>query len=217
MELTLSRNNSLFQFYRLKHFPSGIFFVHTSKNFAQLFSISLIQRTNGTLIFGSRILYKVIYIFASFFIKGITGTYVFEFNAGTYITCHQLFNFGTDLSAYTENLRHTLAAATIHILQVIALFECTRHHLEVINLTNVRLDSCLEYIEANGTIGIGSNLFGLGGNGEWHIVNEGNNITQELHHTTHTHIAQCAYTEYGENATGNKTFADTFTHLVFGK
>ena len=107
-----------------------------------------------------------------------------------------------------------LNRTTVGIHEVVAFLDRTAHHLEVLNLTDMWLDTCLEEIYRSRTSWIWNHLLTACVAHGWHLVNERNDIAKELHQSAYTHVLICADTEYRENAASSHTLADTFAHLV---
>ena len=81
----------------------------------------------------------------------------------------------------------------------------------------MRLHGCLEEEEACGTCCIGCDFFAACVEDFGHLVDEGNDVAQELHETAYAHVFHCVNAENGEHAAADESFANAFTHLVFGE
>ena len=147
MEFSLTMNKNLFQFLGLFNNPSRIFLTHTIQNSHHLFCIGFIYRTDCTGIFRIRIFNEVETVFTILAIQCVTCFHIFQLHGTANITGTQFINLLTVSSCTNEQLSHTFLRTSVSIIQVITFPNDTAHHLEVLYITNVGFNSCLEEIK----------------------------------------------------------------------
>ena len=119
--------------------------MHACEYGRKFFGIAFCDRTNGSLIFGCGVFDEVELVFAAFFIEGVAGAHIFEFDSSTYVTGHKFVDRGLNLAAYAIYLSDALFVASGDVVEVDTGFQSSGHHFEVAYLANVRFDGCLKH------------------------------------------------------------------------
>ena len=141
--------------------------------------------------------------------------YIFQLHGTANITGHHLFHFDAVRPRTSINLRNTFLGATVCIRKIIPFVHLAAHYLEILDITDVRLNSRLKEIQRSRSVGIRFHHFSTCIVHRRHFIHERNHIAQEFHQTANAHILTCADTEYREHSTGGQTFTDALTHFVF--
>ena len=81
----------------------------------------------------------------------------------------------------------------------------------------MRFYGSFEHVYAQGAVAVGFHLIAGAVDRRGHIFHERHHIAEELHHAAHAHILERAHAEHREYGAVDKSFADTFAHLVFRK
>ena len=217
VEFALSVHENLAQFLALLYFPRGVFLTHTSEGCHHLLGVGLVDGTDGACKLGVGIFDEVETMVAILAVEGIARAHVLEFDGTADIACHELFHLLTISTCTDKQLGHTFARTAVGVGQVVAFVEHTAHHLKILYFTNMGLYSCLKEIDAGGAVLAGNNFLATRIMHLGHFVHEGNHVAKELHQSAYAHVLACTYAEYGEDAAGHHTFANTFAHLVLGQ
>ena len=147
VELTLTMNDDLAQLLRLLNDPCGIFLAHLLEGCHHLFSLSLVDGLDGTRELGVRIFDEIELIIYILGVQRVAGLHVLQLHRTADITSTQLVNLNTVSTSTGIQRADTLLRATISVGQVVTTLHDTTHHLEILYLTDVRLDTRLEEIE----------------------------------------------------------------------
>ena len=147
MELTLSVNDDLAQLLRLLNNPCRIFLTHLLQGSHHFLGLSLVDSLDGTRELRVRIFDEVELILYILAIQRVTGLYVLQLHGTADITGTQLVNRDTVSTSTSIQRTHALLRATVSIGQVIATLNDTTHHLEVLNLTDMGLNTGLEEVK----------------------------------------------------------------------
>ena len=217
MEFALSMHNCLAQFLRLINDPCRIFLTHTVQNSHHLFRIGFVQWFDSTRIFGIRIFNEIKAVLRSLAIQRIAGMHIFQFHSTADVTGYHFFHLDTIGTRTRIDLGDTLLGTTIGIGEIVSLVHFTAHHLEILNITDMRFNSRFKEIQGSRPVCIGFHNLTTRIMHRRHFVYERNNITQELHQTTHTHILACTNAEHREHAARSQSLTDTLTHFVLGQ
>ena len=79
------------------------------------------------------------------------------------------------------------------------------------------LHTCLEEVQALGTVRVVGYFLTTGIVYLGHLTNKGHHVAKKLHQAAHPHVLASTYTEYGEDRAGNQALADAFAQFVLGK
>ena len=217
VELSLSVHQDLTQLLALFNFPSGVFLTHAVEGRHHLFGFGFVQGTDGTCILGVGIFNKVEAVVAVLAVERVARAHIFQFDGATDVAGLQTFHLLAVGSGTNKDLCHALFRTSVGIGQIVAFFQRSAHHLEVLHFTDVRFYTGLEEIDGSRSVNCGGHFHTACVVHRGHFVHERNHVAEEFHQTTHTHVFAGAHAEHGEDAARNHTLADTFAHLVFGE
>ena len=140
-------NDNLAQLLRLLNNPCRIFLTHLLQSSHHLLGLSLVDSLDGTRELRVRIFDEVKFIVYILAIQRVTCLHVLQLHRTTDITCTQLVNLDAVSTSASIQGTDALLRATISIGQVVATLDNTTHHLEVLNLTDMGLNTSLEEIK----------------------------------------------------------------------
>ena len=217
MEFALAVHEHLAQLLALFHHPCRIFLTQTSERSHHLFRFGFVHGADGAGEFGIRIFDEVETMFAALAVERVARAHIFEFHRATNVARGELTHLFAVSTRANEELCHTFLRTAIGILQIVAFFDHTAHHLEVLHFTDVRFYTSFEEINAGGSIFLRSHGFTARVEHSGHFINVRHHVAQKFHQATHAHVFCCANAEYGEDAASDHAFADAFAHFVFGE
>ncbi len=196
MELALSADYGLAQLLRLLDDPCGVLLVHTSEQRGEFLVVRLVDGANGTAVAGLRVLNGGIAIVAVLGVERVARAGVFQLNGSGDVACRYLIDGDTVGACHHVNLRDTLLAAPLHILQIVAALDRTLHDTEIVDLSDMRLDGRLKYIQTGGLGGIGRNADAIDRRIS-KAVGGRCHSQEEVHQAADTHILQTTRADNG--------------------
>ena len=189
VELTLTADDSLLQFFALLNEPCRIFLMHTCEQCAQFLGFLLVVRTDSAAVLRIGIADGFVLQFAILGVEGVTGASIFQLNRGSDVACANLIYRHADAAVHSVELRDTLLGAAVHVHKVVGSVYGALHNLEVVDITDMRLNRGLEDEHRNGSFVVGSDLHTLGAQRLGCIGYCGSHLTEELHESAYAHVA----------------------------
>ncbi len=120
--------------------------MHTGKNSHQFLGITFSDRTDSPAILRFGITDEIETIIAILGIKSVAGAHILKLDRSSDVAGTELIHLRLNASAHTIELRDTFFRASCHVVKIDTWSKRTRHHLEIADLTDMRLHSRLEEI-----------------------------------------------------------------------
>ena len=199
MELAHTTDDGLTKLFAHFDTPCRILFALTGNDLHHLLVLTLVDSLDAAAIARTRIFDLSEGKVSTLGIQRIAGAGIFQFHGSTDIACVQFIHLGTNGSVHCENLGDTLLGVAVHVLQIVTRTEHALSHLEVVNLTDMRLYRGLEHVNRSRSVVVAFDLLAFGGNHRVGLIYRGSNVAQEFHQTTHAHVLACAHAEYREH------------------
>ena len=187
VELTLTGNNHLAEFFRLLYHPRRILLVHTGQERCEFLCIGLCHRLDSTAVTRLRVNDRSVLVVALLCIESVSRTGIFQLHSCTNVTGCEFIYSSTDRTGNAVQLRDTLFRATLHIYQVVTVMYGTLHYAEIVHLTDMRLYRGLEDIKAGRSRSVRTDLLAIYGRIA-ELRRRRCHTVQEVHQTTNTHI-----------------------------
>ncbi len=191
--------------------------MHPVQHLRHFLIIAFVHGTHGSSETRFRIFYQREFIVAVLFVQCIPVAGVFQFHCRPDVSGLQFRHLHPVLSCHGKQLAHALFGLIAHVGKVFPFFQCSGHHLEIIYISEMRLNGsrkdkyrcrAIFIIRHQGTVHrLGS---GHGSRTRCHI-------DQKFHESSDTHIFFSRYAEYGEHIPLYQSCPDSGSHLIFGE
>ena len=215
VELALPVHENLAQLLALFHHPCGIFLTQAREGGHHLFCVGFVDGTDGAGELRVGIFDEVEAVVALFVVERVARAHVFQLHGAADVAGRKLFYFLAVGARAHKELCHAFFRAAVGIGEVVAFAHHTAHHLEILDFADVRFYARLEEVDAGGRFLVGADFLTAGVVHLRHFVDEGNDVAQEFHETSHAHVLACADAEDREDAAGDESLADALAHFVF--
>ena len=220
MELTLTGNDHLAKLFGLLNDPCRVLLVHSGQESREFLGVRLGHRLDSTAVTRLRITDRCILQIASLGVQRVTRTGIFQFNGSTDIAGCKFIHSRTDRTGHLIELRDTLFATTLHVLQVVTVMDRTLHYAEVVHLTDMRFNRSLKDINAGRRTCIRAHFLTIYGRIA-EVSRTRRHTVEEVHQTTNTHIFCTRAAEYRIHRTicinGLQTLHNLFVGQAFAQ